>query len=185
MSESNEEVNREKEEDRIIKFFNQAISEAATAYVKNLGETLLHWKGVVVNVTYDPRITHLSVMKGGPIVQAWISIGPGDKDFKRSLYDIAKAAIKLWNPTESVNSHKILHKKGDIIKSRKGEPYFVIPLKYCEVTTIKSVTIKGPDGVSVTVEDKSGLKLDSDLLFEARIKLSALIEWDNNEKEEE
>ena len=160
-----------------------AYSLAATDYVKHLGETLLGWKGVQVNVIINYAINDLVIMKGGPTVEAILSIGPEDKDFKKVLYDIAKTAVRAWNPVITPNGHKVITKKGEKAVNRKGEVAFLIPMKFCKVSSFKSVTIKGPGDTSVTVEDHTGRKLESDLLFEARLKLSQLLEWDNRDEE--
>lgn len=185
MSESNpQEINRDKELARVSQFVVEAYSKAATDFVKHLGETLLNWKGVEVNVIIMPSLNSLWTLKGGPTVQVWLSIGPADKDFKKVLFDIAKAASKAYNPIEVVNSHKVLKSKRDKVINKKGEPEFVIPLRYCQLSVYRSVTLKGPDGVSVTVEDSSGRRIESDMIMEAQSKLSSLIEWDNKEEEE-
>lgn len=178
-----EELNREEELKRVMKFYNDAVSSAATQHVRDVGAKLLGWKGVECNVIFDPALPDLVTIKGGAVVQAIISIGPEDKDFKRVLYDVAKAAKLAWNPVEIPNGHKVIKHKGDKILNKKGEPAFVVPLKFCKVNYFKRVTVKGPDGVSVTVEDETGSRLESDMLYEARVKLSTLLMWDNNEKE--
>jgi hypothetical protein len=116
-------------------------------------------------------------------VQVIIAVGPDDKDFKKILYDVAKVVQRVWNPVETPGNHKIIKNKGDKIINKRGEPEFIIPLKYCKVSTYKRVSVKGPDGISVSVEDETGKKLESDMLFEARVKLSQLIQWDNKEED--
>lgn len=159
--------------------FNETVSSVATDYVRHLGSTLLNWKGVEVKVVFDPSMKAHAYYKGGPVVIAVISFGPNEKDFRRMLYDVAKAAARLWNPVEESFGYKMVKSKGDKVKSKSGDMEILVPMKYCQVSKSHSITIKGPDNVSITIDDPTGRRLESEMLFEARVKLSRLIHWDN------
>lgn len=181
MSEESE-LDKAKSIEKLALVYNEAVSNAATEFVSHIGKTLLNWKGVECKVIFDPTLNKFAYYQGGPVVTAIISFGPEEKNFKRLLFDVAKNASRFWNPVEEPNGYKLIKSKGDKIRSKKGELEILVPLKYCSVSKTHSITVKGPGNVSITISDDSGLRLESEMLLEARIKLSRLIQWENEEE---
>lgn len=180
------EIDRAAEETRILSFWDETQSKIATDFVKHIGESLVSgFKDIAVNVIYIKHHNAIYSITGGPTVQVVIGIDHTDKDFKKICYDIAKAAVRSYNPVEVPGSHKVLLNKKEKLRSKRGEMEWLVPLKFLDITIHRSVTVKGPDGVSITVEDPTGRKLESDLIWEARVKVSKLLLWDNKEEEEE
>jgi len=142
-----------------------------------LGKTLFSLKPGMFRIYYDSSLESLFKIKGGPLVEIYLGIGPNDKDFRYAIFDSLKQVKSLYKPMALVPYTLSKKDKKSKLKKERWEPEFKLDERRVRFTTKTITEVTATDrftNISVTL--KSSKINDIALKEEALIILSRRVE---------